>query len=531
MKRIVIIIIMFLVSVSAIYGQKISKNKYKIRLLGEDVNNAYSNFGTVYYGSNKVVFSSPVKRNYIIRNIWSGNNQPYLDLYVGRIGKKGVLENIEKFSKRINTKYHEAQVCFTKDLKRVYFTRNNYYKGKYTADTLGVNRLQMYTAKIDSEGNWKEITPLPFNNKDYSVGHPALSSDDKTLYFVSDKPGGYGATDIYKVSIQGNNQYGMVENLGQQINTSGKEMFPYVTSEELYYSTDGMPNGKGGLDIYVSKLGEEEVKNLGNLNSERDDFGFIINNKRRDGYFSSNREGGYGDDDIYYFNEIERERPQRCIYTVVVKDKNTGKFLPESRVRFISSGNLISEGLTNAKGTYIYEEDCVKDIVYNITASKLPVYGYATEITNAYKNKSNSKQMYELYLAPEFKEDKGKIVIKINPIYFDYDESFIREDAERELEKVVEVMRKYPEIMIEAGSHTDSRGKDRYNQKLSERRAQSTVDYITARGISADRITYRGYGETQLVNHCKNRVKCTKEEHQLNRRTEFVIVNPEVLNK
>lgn len=528
MRRIAIVLIMLIGLTSIVKGQDVSGNKYAIRLLGEEVNNEYSNFGTVYYGT-QVVFSSPARRNYIIRNVWSGNEQPYLDLYVGEVGEKGSVISVRKFSNKLNTKYHESQVCFTRDLSRVYFTRNNYYKGIYTSDTLGVNRLQLYTAEVDSEGAWKNVKSLPFNNKDYSVGHPTLSPDDKTLYFVSDQPGGYGSTDIYKVSVLGNNQYGEIENLGEKINTSGKEMFPYVTEDEFYYSTDGMPQGKGGLDIYVLKLDEEKPKNLVNINSEKDDFGFIIDNERRDGYFSSNRSGGYGDDDIYYFDETDREKPQRCIYTVVVKDKTTGAVLPASKVRFLGKGDLVSEGFTDKRGTYVYEEDCVKDVIYEIRASKRPVYGTAQSQTEVYKDKTNSRQQYVLDLVPEFKQALGKIVVKINPIYFDYDESFIRDDARVELDKVVEVMRKYPNINIEAGSHTDSRGRDRYNQKLSERRAQSTVDYITTQGISTDRIHYRGYGETQLVNGCKNGVKCTKAEHQMNRRTEFVILNPEVL--
>lgn len=537
MKKIVSLTVVFFLFTVSIIAQKSSSNTYDIRLLGKEVNNEYSNFGTSYYGSDKVVFSSPKKRNYIIRNVWNPNNQPYLDLYVGEVSSDGSLTSVEKFSSTLNSKYHEAQVCFTKDLSRVYFTRNNYFKGRYTADESGVNRLQLFTASVDSNGVWSDVQPLPFNSDEYSTGHPALSSDGSVLYFVSDRPGGLGGTDIYKVSVKGNNEYGTPENLGNSINTSGDDMFPYVDGKDFYYSTDGKSDGKGGLDLYISELSEEGVlgapKNLTNLNSSSDDFAFIIDGKSRTGYFSSNRDGGHGDDDIYFFKELKKEEPKplKCTYTFVVKNKLTGALLSDSKVVIKQGNSIKNEGVTDGQGRYVYTEDCVKDAKYTVSASKRPVYSRSEVVTDAY-SKDNLSPSYEILLSEEFKRtEKGKIVIKINPIYFDYNKSTIRDDAKPELDKVVEAMVKYPKIRIEAGSHTDSRGRNSYNQRLSERRAKSTVDYITSRGVASERISYRGYGETQLVNHCKDGVKCSKEEHQLNRRTEFVIVNPEVLEE
>ncbi len=529
-RNTVTLLVMFLMALQ-VYSQAKLNYKYEIRLLGKEVNNKYSNFGTSYYGD-KVIYASPMKRSYIIKNIWTPNEQPYLDLYQGTVDSEGNLKEVKKFSNKLNTKYHEADVCFTKDLKRVYFTRNNYYKRKYVADTLGVNRLQLYTAVVGEEGEWTDIQPLPFNNKDFSTGHPTLSEDEKTLYFVSDRPGGYGATDLYKVSILGDNQYSEPKNLGNVVNTEGREMFPYVAGQELYYSTDGKSDVKGGLDVYMTEMKGDDFStplNLLTLNSSSDDFALIIDKSKGTGYFSSNREGGYGDDDIYYFKEIEIAKP-KCIYRVLVRDKETLKVLSDSKVRMLSGDKVLSEGTTDASGYYVYTEDCVAGAVYQVEGNKKPLYGTGIKPTLAY-NGDVLEQEVVIDLLPDFKRSQGKLLIKINPIYFDFDESFIRPDAAIELDKVVSIMKKYPNIRIDAGSHTDSRGRTSYNQRLSERRAKSTVDYIVSHGISSDRIIYNGYGESQLVNGCSNGVKCSEEEHQLNRRTEFVILNPEVLDQ
>ncbi len=537
MKRIKYTVMAFAMLMVAlqVYGQqKVGQVNYKydVRILGEEVNNKYSNFGPSYYGD-KVIFASPTKRNYIIKNIWTPNEQPYLDLYEGTMQAGGELKDVQKFSNKLNTKYHEGDVCFTKDLKRVYFTRNNYYKRKYVADTLGVNRLQLYTAVVGEEGEWSDVQPLPFNNKDFSTGHPTLSKDGKTLYFVSDRPGGYGKTDIYKVAILGNNEFGQPKNLGPKVNTKEREMFPFVVENMMYYSTDGKEDVKGGLDVYLTEFkGEDDFTtplNLLTLNSAKDDFGFIIDKVKGEGYFSSNRDGGFGDDDIYYFKETIIA-PPKCIYNVTVRDKATKSPLKGSDVRILAGNKVLGVGLADDNGKFVYTQPCVAGEVYQVEGSKAPLYAAGVQPTVAY-NGDNLEQDILIELDAPFKEERGQIVVRINPIYFDFNESYIREDARIELDKVVDAMRKYPAIRIEAGSHTDSRGSNKYNQKLSERRAKSTVDYIVSRGISLDRITYRGYGETQLVNGCSNGVKCSDEEHQLNRRTEFVIVNPEVLSR
>ena len=528
MKRIVSIL--FILSFSFLSFAQESEDRYSIKNLS--VNNNYSNFGTSLYGDNQMIFAMPTKRSFIINNIWTGNNQPFLDLYIGDIQGNGELANVQKFSSELNTRFHEADVTFTKDKKTVYFTRSNYVDGKYKKDTLGINRLKLFKAEVGANNEWTNIKPMPFNNDNYSCGHPSLSEDQKTLYFVSDMPGSIGKTDIFKVAVNSDGSYGNPENLGPTINTIGKEMFPYIDgNDELYYSTNGRDDSLGMLDIYMSKLlpeGATEPLHLGdNINSEKDDFAFIISKDKREGYFSSNRNKGKGDDDIYYFKENIAPYCDQTL-KIIVKNGKTNEVIPNAEIKIFTDDSTIIEGeRTNEEGFYVYKAECEKE--YSVEASKRFFVPLGRSITTSKEN--GFENVIELILMPdEFIVVREKTMININTIYFDYDKFNIRPDAAKELDKVVEIMQKYPELIVESGSHTDSRGPDAYNLRLSDKRANSTVEYIISRGISANRISGKGYGEKELTNKCSNGVRCSEDEHQLNRRTEFVIVNPEVIN-
>lgn len=527
MKKITIILLLF-----CFYIGNAQKEESPFTIINIAANNEFSNFGTSFYGDDMLVYASPAKRNYIINNVWKGNDQPFLELYVGVISENGELEDIQKFSNIINTKFHEADVTFSKDEKTVYFTRSNFFEGKYRKDSLGENRLKIFKAIQDASGAWSKIYNLPFNNDNYSVGHPTLSEDQKTLYFVSDMPGSIGETDIYKVSVSADGSYGTPINLGTEINTVGKEMFPFISgNNKLYFSSDGR-NGLGNQDVYMSELGENGVIKTVALeepiNSEYDDIGFIINSETGKGYFTSNRSGGKGDDDIYSFIEI---RPIICdqVITGTTKDFETKDLLPGTLVKVFKS-NVLIDSLTMTVGNnakFEFPVEC--ESTYKIVASKENYLPKTVTINTTDENEMVHE--IDIYLEPdeEFIVIGDKVLLKINTIYFDYDKSEIREDAAVELNKAIEIMKKYPSLIVEFGAHCDSRGPDSYNDKLSTRRANSTVDYMTIRGISTERLTGKGYGERKLVNKCSNGVKCTEEEHQLNRRTEFVILNPEVL--
>ncbi len=523
MKKIILALVFL--SVGYVYGQ----DNYQIKNL--EVNTKYSDFGVSYYGSDAIYASSKPQDNKSRKN-WT-NGQPYLDLYRGLIDGTGEIIDSESFSDQIDTKYHESNAVFTKDLKTVYFTRNNYFDGDYRKDTLGWNNLKMFRADVGDQGDWVNITPMPFNDDNYSVGHPALSPDEHTLYFISDMPGSMGQTDIFSAAINADGSYGAPMNLGSQVNTYGKEMFPYVSQKgNLYFSSDSR-GGQGGLDVYVVPLNNKSIApvNLGSpINSSQDDFAFIINNEKKNGYFSSNRTGGKGDDDIYYFDELKA--PEMACSQVIagtVRDKSNGALLPGAMVTLYKGSEKIESIIVGADARFSFPKmDCATS--YRVTGDKEYYQGAEETVT------TTDEADLELGLDLNLNPDKAAIAAaegldrcqyaldNINTIYFDLDKYYIRPDAAIELEKIVKVMNRCKDIKIEARSHTDSRASDAYNVTLSQNRAQSTVDYIVSRGILADRLTAKGFGETQLVNRCSNGVKCSEGEHQVNRRTEFVIV-------
>jgi len=369
------------------------------------------------------------------------------------------------------------------------------------------------------------VEELPFNNASYSVAHPALSSDEKRLYFSSDMPGTIGQSDLWYVDILGDNSYGKPVNLGLGINTEARENFPFISSNNvLYFSTDGRA-GLGGLDIYFTQLNEQglptEIKTLGApINSGKDDFAFIINEEKNLGFLSSNRNGDSGSvgDDIYRVNRI-------CEITIsgIVTDENTGALLPGSFVVVLDQDNNPVNSMTvNRDAKYSFNLDCDKQ--YTIRATK-DLYEPTEKIVSTPKESSSINLPLELKPSDPCPPNDLGCRLSLQPIYFDFDRYNIRPDAAIELAKILAALREYPELIIHIESHTDSRGSDSYNELLSERRAQSTLEWLISKGITRNRLTAKGYGEGRLINECSNGVECTEEAHQLNRRSMFIIKN------
>ncbi|GGW62090.1 WD40 repeat protein [Winogradskyella epiphytica] len=483
-------------------------------------NTENSDFGG--YVSNNILYYASAKAD--DKKLYSWNKEPFLDLFQVEIIEEGPKMSFgsptELASYKVNTDYHEASVAITNDGKTLYFTRDNVNKrNRLNYDKEGTTHLKIYKA-ILIDGQWTEATELPFNDDKFSTGHPALSPDNTTLYFVSDREGGIGQTDIYSVSINEDGTYGTPENLGPEINTEGREMFPFVSKDNtLYFSSDGHLN-LGLLDIFKSDILKYDVpgavENLGTpFNSGYDDFAFYIDNVTGIGYFSSNRPGGKGGDDIYAFNM--NECSQKLNGTA--REFKTNNILADVKVQLIDvTGKVIEEVVTLEDGSYTFDVDCNK--TYTIVGTK-PDY---KEDQKSIKTTDENEKAHvvDLLLTPLIKDNQ----IVINPIFFDFDKWNIRTDAQYELENIVDVMRKHPDMVIKIESHTDSRGRDKYNLKLSDRRAKSTRDYILSRGIHPSRIeSALGFGETQLLNKCSNGVKCSEEEHQLNRRSYFYILD------
>lgn len=488
-----------------------------------NVNLDGSDFGTTYFG-NKIVFSAAGAKSEGSK-VHQWNEEPYLDLYTADRAPDGTLSNVQPLEGDVNSPYHESSAVFTKDGKTVYFTRNNFINGKKGRDKEKTIRLKIYKATKGEDNQWTNVEELPFNGKDFSSAHPALSKDQKRLYFSSDRPGSFGMSDIWYVQIN-DSTYSEPINLGPNINTEAREGFPFISEmNNLYFSSDGH-SGLGGLDILSVSIKENgtfgEVINLGEpANSNKDDFAFIIEESKRIGYLSSNRDGDEGSisDDIY----IVREKCEITI-TGVVTNKVTGEKIPNATVYLLDENNQqVAQVTSDENGYYSFEALAACESTYIIRA-KSETCEYHEEVVETPNKTGTITVDMPLECDPCPPNDLG-CKLDFQPIYFDFDRWNIRPDAAVELAKILAAMREYPELIIHIESHTDSRGKDAYNEALSEKRAQSTLSWLVDQGIDRSRLSAKGYGEYQLQNRCSNGVECTEEEHQLNRRSMFIIQN------
>ena len=513
------------------------RKKLSIRNLA--TNTPFSDFGGVIF-NDEIYYASAAPRGIKGEKVYRWNNQPFLNLYKSN-GYIQKLENTKYdtiygvegkkiLPSPVNTSFHESSAVFTKDGKYMYFSRVNYDGKKLRKDKKQTVNLKLYKAE-NINGNWENIVELPFNSDDYSVGHPALSPDEKILYFTSDMPGSLGATDLFKAEIK-EDGYGEPVNLGNTINTSEREMFPFVSEDGVLFFSSNGHRGLGLLDIFQTKIYEDgtlsKVVNLDfPFNSKKDDFAFYVDATGKKGFFSSNRSKGKGDDDIYSFYISQLPKPKECLQTITgtLTDKVTKAPIANAIIKLVdkATGTIVNEALTNSEGKYSFDKVVCGTDILSVIAEQRDYRSAAKKDFNL--TKENGKVIrVDLKLDPLIVGNQ--IVIK--PIYFDFNKSFIREDAQYELENIVAVMNNHPKMIIKIESHTDSRGGKKYNRKLSDRRAKSTRDFLISRGIASSRIESAiGYGEDKLLNHCddKNSRKCSEEEHQLNRRSYFYIVS------
>jgi outer membrane protein OmpA-like peptidoglycan-associated protein/tetratricopeptide (TPR) repeat protein len=507
------------------YLDEIKANSGRYTIENAGINSKYSDYGTALY-LNKVVFASARDTGNFNQRKHKWTGEHFTNLYQSDLDENFNPTVVKKFKSKINTKFHEATPVFTKDGKTVYFTRNNYIEGKKGKDENKVTLVKLYKATLENN-EWGSIMELPFNSNNYSTAHPALSPDEKTLYFASDMPGTFGQSDIYKVSINGNGGFGSPENLGPVINTEGKETFPYVTDEnEIYFSSDGRP-GLGGLDVFAGKIAKDgsisNVQNVGaDVNSPKDDFAYLIDTKSRKGFFSSNKDGGMGNDDIYKFLETRKLYCVQELYGVIT-DLATGEVLPNTKLTLYDSKySIINTAYSDESGNYTFPVEC--GLMYFVRAEKEK---YTTRELTVTILKENGRTNLPIALEKSecvvtIGDDLGKC-FGIKMIYFDFDKSNIRTEAALDLEKILDVLNQYPKMKLDIRSHTDSRGTFKYNEALSDRRVKSTIKWLIQNGVAPDRLAGRGYGENQLVNKCSDGVKCTEAEHQMNRRSEFIV--------
>ena len=507
-----------------------NSGRYTVENAGA-INSKYSDYGSSFLGD-QLVFASARDTGGIFSRKHKWTNQSFTNLYQSKVSGDGNLEKPERFSKSINSKFHESTPVYTRDGQTMYFTRNNYTDGKEGKNSEKIILLKIYKASLVDE-KWTNEVELPFNSNEYSVAHPALSPDDKTLYFASDMPGTLGASDLYKVSIDGES-YGEPENLGPVFNTEARETYPFMSDEnELYFASDGQL-GLGGLDIFVSKMEEDgtfkEIHNVGApVNGKSDDFALLIDTQTKYGFFTSNRDGGQGSDDIYKFKEnVPLEYNCEQTLAIAVIDQETREVIPNAQVTLLDENmQAIEQVFADENGKYTFDKskvECDKDYTVRVTG----INGYSSNEKPVHTGKKTGETFVEIPLEKNIKQigtgTDLAATFGIQNILFDLDKSFIRKDAAAKLAILVEVMNDYPTMKIDVRSHTDSRQTHEYNERLSDRRAKSTIAWIVKKGIAKDRLTGRGYGETQLLNGCADGVDCTEEQHQKNRRSEFIIL-------
>lgn len=619
------------------------KNLKNVTAIGERfniqnlaLNTANSEFGGVVLGSN-LVFAA-VKRNpNLFDKTYKWNNESYLNLVRISLQNANAKDSIATyFTKDLKSSMHESNAIFTKDGKTMYFSRNNSKNGKREKNSDKVSNIQIFRAELVNN-KWTNLKSLPFNSPDYSVEHPALSPDEKILYFASDMPGTLGSIDLFSVSIHGLS-YGKPTNLGDKINTSKREQFPFVSKDnKIYFSSNGH-EGYGALDIFVSEIQGNTYSKASNLglpvNSGYDDFAFYINSDTKEGYFSSDRPGGKGKDDIYSLKETKNLIIEDCKQYIagVITDIDSHLALENAVVILKNGSNQeLKEITTAADGKFSFTIECESNysllvtkenftentknlkisgernksndgsiairsietikkeeqealdkktatdllIAQELKAAELVALEQKNKIdgialqekkiadANALKQKKKddaialeSKRLVDFAAVQQLKKDKldvdkklaettaakkkekieaivanekdvikekNRLIIKTDPIYFDYNMWYIRKESKRILNRVAELMNKYPEMVVEIGSHTDTRGNSKFNTDLSQKRADATRTFMLEQGIPKNRILAKGYGESVPIVKCIAEDSCSEEQHELNRRSEFVI--------
>ncbi|MDM1396534.1 PD40 domain-containing protein [Myroides odoratimimus] len=542
------------------YLEEVNTNSdgYRVKLLG-NVNTAGSEYGAALY-KGEIVYASSVNKKGKQKGKHSWTNDPYTKLYSAPVRIDGNIGEVKPFAKKIDGNFNEANAIFTADSRTMYFSSNN-REDKNVRYSDGTLLVSLYRAYSFGNGLWGDVEKLSINLDNANTASPALSPDQDWLYFSSDRPGGYGQSDLYRVRLFRDGTLGTPENLGNKINTEGRESFPFVSTDNvLYFASDGHP-GLGGLDLYGVQIYDDgsfgEVVNLGNsINSPYDDFAMYLDPEAKFGFITSNRPNGNGKDDLYFVRM--KEGTELNISQEIrgrVTDKTTKRpildafvFLYDSKHRMIEEIEVDKRGeysfkdvkvnrdyyvAVKAKG-YKSEEVSVEDVNkddsievdFELERSKpfssrnYPTYDDEEEYDEDYYGEPRGKNRGN----PRIGDDLGKLT-DLAPIYFNNDSSVIRSDAQLELSKVSSIMMTNPSLKLEVRSYTSSVGPDEYNLRLSERRADQTVDWLVRQGVNRLRLRGVGYGEKGIINRCKNNVPCSEREHQENRRSEFIIID------
>ena len=520
------------------YIDTILSNSRKYNLFKTNINSQNSDFGLNFYGEDEVVFASSLDATGSQKFKWS--NEPFLDLFTAQIDSLGNLSQREQLKGNVNTKYHESTATISMDGNTMYFTRNNFFKGRLKSSKDKQVKLKIYKA-TKNQDSWSNIKELPFNGNQYSTAHPTLSPDGKKLYFSSDMPGTFGMSDIWFVYIFENDTYSQPINLGPNVNTEFRESFPFIdTKNNLYFSSDGKL-GLGGFDVFESKLNIRgfpyETSNIGKpVNSTFDDFSYVYNNKRNFGFISSNRNGlnGSSSDEVYKIIKTEKS-PQSVLSKKVVSsceghiggvvyDIFTKDLLQGASIELLNeNNNIIKQTKTDQKGKFNFTEkfNCSKS--YFIRVSNGISYTSRILKFNLDENQ-NIFENIDLSWLTNCLPDDLICVLGVEPIFFSLDKSTLTRSSVLSLKKVLIAMVKYPTMILQISSYADSRASKEYNRELSERRAITTKKWLTNNGIDPNRLIIKALGEENFDNICGDRSECSESEYQLNRKSTFKIL-------
>jgi outer membrane protein OmpA-like peptidoglycan-associated protein len=594
------------------FAKKFVQDQDRFRVRPVSINSEYSDFGTAWYGQGQVIFTSARNRTTGIERRAAFDDQPFLDLYVADVTPDGDLRDPRRLPGAVNTRFHEGPATASRDGQVIWFTRNNYYRGRASKSEQGISRLGLFKAHSQN-GKWTGVEQFLYNNSEISIGHPALSPDGKSLYFVSDMPGGHGGTDIYVCHDNGG-QWGEPRNLGPTVNTPYNEVFPFIGSDgTLYFSSDGHP-GLGGLDVFAAastpKGGFRPAVNVGApVNSTRDDFAFIIDAGNSRGFFSSNRSGGMGHDDIYAFDMLAPLEERYMVTGVVFDEEDDIPVFAVDVEMFDMNGRSVAATQTDQRGEYAFPVE--KDAEYRIVArmkgrveavkhlstdnieqmqiatrdlilsrdggvwlrgvarirnglgfidgmnvtlvnlSSFHTESQRTAESGDFQFRIQGNEDFEIHFEKEgwfsqsiplstmgmrdgiidlnevrdlsFEKIEPGMTIPLRHVRWGEGRPVLEPVAKTELDLVAERLLVNPTIQIEIGVHSDARGNAAEKQRLTQKQADVIMEYLRGKGVPKERMTARGHGSSQLLNHCQPGVECSAAEHEANRRSEYKV--------
>ncbi|MCS6978691.1 MAG: OmpA family protein [Flavobacteriales bacterium] len=488
----------------------------------KDLNSRYSDFGVAFLGSGKLVYTTtPVpsedKKDAKDKAQDNLSGLPFSRLFFASgDSAAGVWKPQGPLPEAVNSPFHNGASAFDPANNIFYFTQCNGFDGKGKT-------CKIYASSYNpASGAFLPPQALPFCSEEYNCAHPAITPDGNILYFSSDKSGGVGGKDLYRAIRSKSGSWSDMMNLGPQINTPGDEVFPTVSGDSLlFFSSDGR-EGVGNLDIFkvVIRNGVPQKPQLMELpfNSSADDFGLVISpTSKYQGFYCSNRLGGFGMDDIYSF----RLNPKFFDVAGYVREEKTALPVANAKVQMKGTDGSVVEVTTDATGRFKTDK-CNPQAGYYLLASANGYFSNSTQIPalNMDSREDQSELMKKRTSAEIFLMKITKEEIKLDNIYYEYDSYLLTEESKKELMKLVKLLKETPEVKVQLNSHTDERGSETYNLKLSEKRAESVMNFLMENGIERERMTYKGWGESSPV--YKNAK--TEEQHAANRRTTFNVI-------